>query len=632
MIYRQSSTSHSDDPSKERNSFRDKFSREGQKSEKNGEKAHESRPSTAQNRRSMKDDSDLWSSARQARGTGPDDLEVPQGRNDREYDRDRESERDSRPQRGFESHRRDVNRDNNGDASEKRNGPLRSRNEPSWMRETPEWQDERTDNKKPRDWRDKERKSNRPSERDWNRGGKQELDPEWMDEPEPEEKKQVRTQDDFKKWKARMNAGNGILQETPLSSSHQVSSTERNVSSNERKVSATADATTKAKVDTPLVLDSSFDGFFGLLNKSEKDDAFVNNQGNGTQADGIPTVAKVSKASKFSSLFNPAPDPEPPAKQAPPPHAPGQEPGQESSSEDKMGFQRILKLLDQQQQRGARESTPPRTQGQKNVPTSPPIQSPRVGEQNGVYESLGPSSPPAHVVPQTRDSEFLLNLMQQPQQNRPDFTHTNSSSRRSGHDVTPGILPFSGLMVSPQAKPQHAPSAGPPPGYFGENMREEPPIRDKLNPNVGVERRGPPPGFFDMHGNHQRESPAGAHQPGMPIGVQRPPGFEQFPPGFAQHSQAQRQNVGPPPGFQGPQRGQNAFPPGLLPNMPPDRGIQYGMRPNGPGMGPPGFMGMGGPPPGFPSPPFGQEGIQFGRYDDGTGFGQGFPPGQQRRQ
>ena len=576
--------------------------------------------SAIQNRRSVKDDSDLWSNVRQQRNTGHDDHERSHQKNgDREYDRDREGGREHKGQRGFENHRRDADPEADGGHTSRRSGPARGRNEPSWNREEGRNHDggaEDSENAKPREWRDKERRGARGSERDWNRGGRTEMDPEWMDEPEPEIKEHKRTQEDFERWKERMKASNGATQDIPLSSAEQRPS-------HDRTVSSAGTGTAKAKVETPLIVDPSFDGFFGLWDKPKKGEELLGTAaGDQVKPNVANTAVKVSKPSKFTDFFAPKADAELPTEQ---PSLSLFVNTKDSSNEDKEGFQRILKLLDQQQTQGGNGGTPSRVQGQRDVPASPPIQSRGAAERNDLYNLLGARSSQENSAPPTRDSEFLLRLMQQPQQNRQDVNHANAGGRRPAQDTAPGLLPFSNLMISPHDTPQQTPSNGFPSGFFnGDEMQP----RDKLNPTSGAERRGPPPGIYD-----RRQSPAGGPQQlGFPSGLQRPPGLEQLPPGYAQHLLSQRQNMIPPPGFQAPTRSQNGFPPGLNPGNPNDR-LQYGMPSNNRGMPPPGFMGMSAPPPGFPLP-FNQEGIQFGGFGDAASFGQGgqgFMPGQQRR-
>ena len=597
----------------DRANFRDRYSRDGQRPERDGDKSRDSRPANTQNRRSVKDDSDLWSSVRQTRTPGQEEGDRPFRRNgDREYDRDREGGREPRMQRGFDNHRRDGDRDAEGENGARNGGIGRGRNEPSWYKDEGHKEEGGyEDSGNARIW-DRERRNTRGQDRDWNRGAmKTERDPEWMDSTEPEEHSNVKTSEDFERWKKQMKTGSTATQDTPLPPTDQRSN-------HQSTASGGVAGAGRGKADTPLVIDSSFDdGFFGLWTGSKTTKQVTDNAENGAPPMVANTPAKSSKPSKFTGFFNPRHDPEPPQEQPSIPSMGLFAPPQDSSSEDKEGFQRILNLLGQQQSQNGTSTTPPRAQTQRGPPASPPIQSPQGREKNDLFSLLKTGSPQVNALPQTRDSEFLLKLMQQPQQGRHDLRDPNLNGRRNGQDTTPGLLPFSNLMVSPNETPQPPSTVGPPPGFYDDGH-----TRDKLNP--GAERRGPPPGFFEQ-AKSQRPSPVGAPQgSGFPPGIQRPPGLEQMPPGYAQHMQPQRQTMVPPPGFQAPSRGQNSFPPGLFAsNNPP----QYGVPSNGRGMPPPGFMNA--PPPGFPLP-FSQEGLPFGAFGD-VNFGQG-GFGQQRRQ
>ena len=76
----------------------------------------------------MKDDSDLWSNARQPKAFGPEDGERQHRRNgDRDDDRDKEGGREPRIQRGFDTHRRDGDREAEGESGARRGRPTKSR-------------------------------------------------------------------------------------------------------------------------------------------------------------------------------------------------------------------------------------------------------------------------------------------------------------------------------------------------------------------------------------------------------------------------------------------------------------------------------------------------------------------------
>lgn len=590
----------------DRGNFKDRYSKDVQR---DGEQNRDSRQGANQNRRSAKEDSDLWSNARQQKNPAQDDSERPYRRNgDRGHDRDKDGARENRLPRGFENHRREGDRDIDAENGARRTDHGRSRNEPSWYRDEARKDEggmEDQEATKARDWRDKERRATRGTDREWNRGGKAELDPEWTDTPEPEQKNQIHTREDFERWKERMKTGNTAKAEVPAEKQ----------ASPDRTALGPGTVPIKSKVDTPLVVDSGIDGFFGLWNEPRNKEV-TTELANGGDPIATKATAKMSKASKFTGLFNPKPEPGAIQEK---PSLPLFAPSADSSNEDKEGFQRILNLLGQQQQpqQNGDSQTPPRSQQkqQQRDPSASALNQPSRGsENNDMYSLLGASSPPAKAVPQTTDSEFLLKLMQQPRRGGHDTRQGDFAGRRAGQDTAPGSLPFPNLMISPHDTPQHTPSTGPPPGFFDDLQS-----RDKLNP--GAERRGPPPGFFD--GNLPRQSSAGPQQSMLPSGLQRPPGLDQLPPSYPQHLHSQRQNMAPPPGFQTPPRSQNAFPPGLTPN---DRS-QFGMPANGRGIPPPGFMHPA--PPGFPLA-FGQEGMSFGAFEAGK-FGQGYPP-QQRRQ
>ena len=526
----------------------------------------------------------------------------------------------------------------------RRNGADRGRFEAPWSSRD----DERREGEalesagsvgKTRDWRDKEKAGMRGADRDWNRATKQEQDPEWMAEPEPEEKKQSHTQEDFERWKERMKASNG---------SNQDSSAEQQPTTHERSISTLSNNGVKGKVETPLVVDPNFDGFFGLWNQ-HKDKVVTS----GMEAQPPKNMSKANtpKPSKFTGFFNPKPtaaqaDPEPPVLSIPP-----LEMAKDSSNEDREGFQRILQLLDRQQPSAVRNGTPPREEVRRDSPASPPMQLPRPRDSATGLENLLATQVNRDAPPQNRDSEFLLKLMQQTQPPRPNNSQAPFGDQRQGGAAGPGILQLSNLLVSPREPVRQMPTANPPPGLYNELLMDDLQRRDKLNPNA--DRKAPPPGFYEVpnNGNTQRHPSVGANQqPTIASGLQRPPGLEQLPSSYSQFQMPRQNNLPPPPGFQTPLRNPNPFPPGLISNMPnpKDRGPQYGMRQamNGPiGMPPPGFMNMNVPPPGFAPLPFNQEGrISPSRIYLGAGarrppldaFGDAgnfqIPPGVFRRQ
>ena len=592
---------HNDDRAKDsHHNHKERNDREEHNSERDGELSRVPRQGTTHNRRSLKDDNEPWVPGRLQKHTGGDNIERPFRRNgEREHDRDRDSGREPKVQRGFENHRRDAEREGGEDNHVRRNGAGRGRFDAPWSRDDGRHEGETLESAggvgKSRDWRDKERSGMRGSDRDWSKAGKQEQDPEWMAEPEPEETKQSHTQEDFERWKERMKATNGPTQDSPA---------EPPTSAHERSTSTLSSNGVKGKVETPLVVDPSFDGFFGLWN--EPKDKVVTN-GVDTLLTKNTSKANTPKPSKFTGFFNPKPptvqaDPEPPVPPLPP-----VETAKDSSNEDREGFQRILQLLDRQQPSTTRNGSPPREQVPRNLPASPPAQSPQARDSASGLESLLASQANRDAPPPNRDSEFLLKLMQQTQQSRPSNGHASFGDQRQRGAAGPGTLNLANLLISPRDPARQTPNTTLPPGLYNEGPRDDLQRRDKLNPNS--DRKGPPPGFYEVpnHGNTQRHPSVGANQqPNLPVGLQRPPGLEQLP-SYSQFPIPRQNNIAPPPGFQQvPPRNPNPFPPGLMANP------QYGMRPgvSGPiGIPAPGFMNMNAPPPpGFPPLPFNQEG------------------------
>lgn len=630
----------------ERLHYKDRFNKDGHKIEREGDRARETRPGNSHNRRGAKEENETWSTTRPPKVSNHDDSERGYRRNgDREQDKDKDGGRELRVQRGFESHRRDVDREENGEHTVRRNGPGRGRYEPSWYKEEDRQDGFLTegdkDTNKLRDWRDKAKAGTRAGDRDWNKNNKLEQDPEWMDGPESEEKTQAHTQEDFERWKEKMKANNAPAQDLPLSPSEQRAN-------HERTVSNISVSTSKSKADPPLVADPNFDGFFGLWSGHNNDDST-----NGAEDKFPNSIAKnnVPKPSKFTGFFSTKPavslesseSPIPPASEAP----------NDSLNEDREGFQRILKLLDQQQPPTARNGPSAREIFVNAVPHSQPTQPPRSREPNGLESSLGLQLPKDCAIPQNRDSEFLLKLMQQTQQTRPNLNQASSGDQRVGGSSAPGILPFSNLIGSSRETTQPTPASVPQTGFLNDSTREDLQPRDKLNPNASIERKGLPPGFLEgsTPGPIQRNANAGVlHHSAATLGLQRPPGLEQTSSTYGQNAQPLRQAmIPPPPGFQGPLRNHNQFPPGLMPSISSSNNINergslsYSMRPIPPaGMPPPGFMGITSQPLGFPPSPFNQDGrmsppgrLYFGagpqrQGSDGFGEANNFGIGGQR--
>lgn len=170
-------------------------------------------------------------------------------------------------------------------------------------------------------WREREK---RP-DREWERGGHTEKDPEWMDEPATKEEDIAHTADEFEQWKAKMRAGKDKPQEAQSISVPMVEKT-------------AAPTTTTA----PLMPEAGFNSLFTGSMASWPDSKQVD-----SPAESAPTPAKApagkGKSSRFASLFAPKEEVRPvvdtPASPAP------LAPVQNGSSEDKEGFARMLGML-----------------------------------------------------------------------------------------------------------------------------------------------------------------------------------------------------------------------------------------------------------------------------------------------
>lgn len=637
-----------DTASGDRYNLKERLGRTSHKPERDGEKPRETKLGSSQNRRTMHDDNEHWSSSRQPKGLSLDDIERGHRKNgDRDQDGEKENARDIRAQRGFENHRRQAEREGSGENVTRPNGPTRERSEASWYGD-----EGNTESIKPRDWRAREKGRTRGGEREWAKANKAEQDPEWMEGPEPEEKKQAHTQEDFERWKEKMRANNGPSHDPIQSPGEQKPS-------HERTFSNTSITRSKGKVETPLVIDSNFDGFFGLWSEGDK-----GGRRQGDEENHERNINKIAtpKPSKFTGFFNPKPTAEP-GDIAASGAALSRESPKNSSTEDKEGFQRILKLLDQQQLGSTRSGMPIRETAVNNRPHSPPMIVSRSQETAGLESLLGPQLPNNGVAPQNRDSEFLLKLMQKTHQTQPTLSHGIPADKKHGIGPAPGLLPFPSLISSPRDINLAGASGGASLGLPTDVFREEQ-HRDKLNPNAKTDRKGLAPGFYDGHapgGAQPNTAAVPSQHPLVPVGLQRPPGLDQMGPAYGQNIHPQRQNaIQPPPGFQNPIRNHNTFPPGLIPNVasltsPPERGLQYGMRPVGhnpaAGMPPPGLIGINSLTPGFPMSPFSLDGNMspsarqyygggpqrpgMDGFSETIGFGiggQGILPGQYRRQ
>ena len=579
--------------SKSRNNHRDRLGKDASAQDRDDPQTRDSRQ--LHGRRGLKDESDPWSRHSKA----PDDKER-RSRRTGDWEEHRVGERRDRASENQRNLRK-----SNGEYQnhERRNGHWRSQDGPLWSQDDEALEDDHKSGNRTqsRNFRDRGKQGPQMSSKGWGRTAQQDEDPLWMDAAETaEEKKNGPTQADFEEFRAKMKAQDSkkteILEAT----------TDRGLNSEHPNIPPT-NITSKGKADRPLDLGDFSDKFYDMLSQPKKQQTKESLFAEKSKEEVVSVAVKMAKSSKFSSLFNTDPQTKSPILNEPPVDA---------SSEDKAGFQRILKLLDQQQRLPQGEVTPPIPSNQDASQASSAFQSPNRRHHEE------PRSPPPLRDPQTNNRDFLLNLIKQPQQGQPEPNRQPMNIRREP-DSAPGMVPFSNLAMSPpQETPVSMHPSGPPPGFFDEGHRHEISRQDKLNPNGPPLPRGAIPGLHDLFGGPGRPS---ALPPGL---ERRPPGFDHLPPGYSQHAQAAQQaGLPPPPGFPPPQQrgiGVGGMGPGV-----------YGARSNGPGMPPPpGFpTNMGGPPPpGFVGKnAFGGHDAPFGAgaYDFGQGFGP--PPGQQRR-
>jgi hypothetical protein len=516
------------------------------------------------------------------------------------------------------------------------------------------------------EWR-RDRGASRGDDWDRDRFAKAEQDPEWMDSTDVGDSNQKHTHEDFQKFMERMKAGG-----TPAE--------ESNASEEKQQTAATkleplkSDVLSKPALMSTPEIDAAMDKFFANFNEKSAD----------TKA----AEVKAPRKGRFAALFSPPP--EEPAVSPPSAPSESQEPkstaphASDMNDADQAGFQRILQMLgqrsnnatpqDQSQPRSKPQSTtrenrreaptqsrPPEDTGRPNEAgpqNSPPGSRQPAGLENlPVPQSPAPEYGPRPQSTSSKDAELLLRLMQQSSHNPTPVPQPQpNTALPSGMRQTPGILQMpdnrNRFPKSQSEKMVQLPFFDKPPGI--ESARNEHQV-----PREVLQRRptnGHPPPFFDepffnelrQTSQQQGGNPNQPRSQGIPIGMQRPPGFDQapqVPPGWPSHHQMQAQHQhqhqhqqGPmiaPPGIPNPQhRGMNpSFPPTqqmprqMAMGMPPPQQGPAGQRQRKytgdsgatfpPGMGPPpGFM-ANGPPPGFPALPhgLGAGGTQF----DGSG-------------
>ena len=279
---------------KTRSELRSKFSKDKDKDETSRER------SMMMNGRRKENHSDKWANARARKVGQPENLKFQ-----------REDERDT----GVHDGRQDLDyRDN----PSRRNGLNRGKLDQRWHREQgpPSSRENDRVGSRGHGWRDRDRQE----DKEWTRASRTEQEPEWLEEADEDDKKQVHTQEEFQLWKERMRAGT-VGESQGKTHSSLLQSNEDNVAH---------------EVTMQTSMGGGFDKLLGKWNDVKKPET------GGENGQAWKTQGSKSKSSRFAGFFAPQDDslrivPEPTGVRKPV--------EQNDSSDDKEGFQRILQML-----------------------------------------------------------------------------------------------------------------------------------------------------------------------------------------------------------------------------------------------------------------------------------------------
>ncbi|KAL1962898.1 hypothetical protein VTN77DRAFT_9076 [Rasamsonia byssochlamydoides] len=658
----------SDDAKNDRYNVREKFFKDREAGDKEFDR-RDNRLGGTNGRRSDRDD---WNHGRPRRNFGQDE-------------QDRRPRRNGEPDR-WDTRDRDRDQHDSGFRDKesrysRRDGQGRSRHEQSWFRDEGASDAADVEEEKPsvrnREWR----RDRQAPDRDWNRGARFEQEPEWMDSTDREDSKQAHTQEEFQRWKESMKAKPQQQQQQ-----QQQQQAEEKKETVPEQVTPTAPRAEAKHLDgelfnTAFQMDSGLDKFFGILGDTKSSSQDVTTPGSADSNKRDSGSTKPGKSSRFAGFFSP-----PPGDTSKESETKAQPDRPVSTDADQEGFQRILQMLGNSKSRNA---TPHADSSQQPRPPTLAQPEPTRPAQTAAFSSPTRDSfnrqqeyMPAQVNPnstgmesflsqtaprdpqaQLRDRENLLRLMQQVKISPgPNQSHGNAPPQTSaGH--TPGILNMPDLLSRPQGI-QNVPK--------NPNFLDDPAIAHMQRPDADRNEQmrraanGPPMGYFDdipypgvsQGGQVPNTTAAGGRGPQghaqPPMGLQRPPGFDQMPPppGWATQQLPPQQGGGgpgqlaPPPGIPTPARGMNPnYLGGPMPmhggNMPPPnerppfpRGNSGGNFGPPPGMmPPPGYMNMSGPPSAFPPIPHNPEAMMNfphggqGNYGGGGNAGpSGAPP------
>ncbi|KND90012.1 hypothetical protein TOPH_05393 [Tolypocladium ophioglossoides CBS 100239] len=606
-------------------------------------------------------DSDGWSTVKPRKSFGTEGAERFHGkmgggfRDERRPTRDRD-DRDAtrdRQARPFDNFARGGDVAADGGEGRSRNGLNRNKLD-TWrpgdaVKDSP-LPTEKRDRDRTKSWRDRDSREPEPSDdrgggrapdRRWGRDRDQrvERDPEWLDEPQVEQR-EAHTQQDFQKWMEQMKAA-------------------KSGASAASKPAATAPTEAVAEASKPAApspaVEAGPDKFFMAFGPNASLDAASPSEQKETSSKAKPA----GKSSRFTSFFSQPPQDgrpradtstpltEPPANGPAaaalmaklglglgPTHAPGAAPPPE---EERQAFQQLLAKLQKQSMSATPPGASPFAAPQQGNPLDAgkkgAITSPGPFQQYGGERREGPMGRP----PPQQPREILAPRPQQ-QSARPDLLlqdlvghHQRVSSQGSGRPEPNAARNNSNteflmnlMRAAPEAQrpeqqarmPQPQPQPHHKLGQMAPYSEREPEFPGRENRGAQRQMRPQPPPGFPM--DESFHNPDQDHRPNQPTQIlQRPlppPGLDQMPPdwmarGGQMPPPQQRGPMIPPPGLAGgPNRNMpmpHMFPPSFPPGgTPPPPEAMGGMPPRNMPMPPPGFF-AGLPPQGFMPPGLG---------------------------
>ncbi|EXJ78809.1 hypothetical protein A1O1_09211 [Capronia coronata CBS 617.96] len=539
----------------------------------------------------------------------------PDLENRRDYDRRPKWAGRDRTEQGVEDEQEESGR-----PGFRRDAHSRAKTSQSWFKKDGlEAQDEpRRDADKGQEWR----RSEWGRERDWDRSGRAEAEPEWMDSAEPEEPFQVRTQEDFQRWKEKMKAG-GATSQSKTDSAQSAGAPE------------TIQAQPAKTVFSPEP-DDSMDKFFARFESKTVEQK--------------PGPAKQHGRTRFASFFSPPPE-QGKQDEAPPPMpavvrpSSASQPGSATDA-DQAGFARILEMLQTRSSNPtpqAQETTKTRTplyarradsraesesrpspqnllsilagqngpQRQEPATAQPPANQERLAEPQPQPQSQPPAEPHTHTRQQSsiNKDEVLLNLLRQaslapkPQPPAPRqqaegrggaamYAMMSESNVRIGtaRGQIPSPVQLQELMMQQRREVGRATFEESPISMYQNDptQREQVPGRPANGNRSGLSE-DPLMALLRSQNPQQRSMPPPQPPQGLPPGLQRPPGLDSmvrpnpnWPPQEAPSRPPQQAHRQPPlpPGLGGnvPRGMMGAPPPSQLQQLP----IQPSMPPPAP--------------------------------------------------